>query len=214
VRDLLLGDAPLGDVLVRGDPAAAAGRMVEDRDRAAVLQLDDQARVLAPAQHLEQALDVGIGIAGKRSARHPHGQKLAQGAARPDLVRRQRVHLDIAPIADQQPRRGVEHDQALRHVLDRGLEHLPHRLHFRGAFVDQPLEAAIHILDLFDHERDRALVMAAVAVRFRVGRADEGAQCAEIDASGHAGRFRELIGEELVHELAFPSFDRHAGSVS
>ena len=49
---------------------------------------------------------------------------LAEAAARLHDVGRQPVHLDIALVADDEPLRRIEQQQALRHVVDGGVEPL------------------------------------------------------------------------------------------
>jgi hypothetical protein len=48
--------------------------------------------------------------------------QLAQGAARFHHLRRQVVHFHITPIANHQPRFGIEQQHALRHVVERDVD--------------------------------------------------------------------------------------------
>ena len=52
------------------------------------------------------------------------GDDLAEGAARLHDLRRQAVHLDVALVADDEPLRRIEQQQALRHVVDGGVQAL------------------------------------------------------------------------------------------
>ena len=181
MRDLLLGALAFGDVVVGGDPAAVGHRMVEHGDGAAVRQLDQ----------------LGHGGAGRRASRTSRSMYWSMSPAKvPDALRcssssrsvqpgfttsrRQAVHPAIALVADHQPPVAVEHQQRLRHVVDGGLEAQVLRLELRlalaqrrGAHLDQLFEPAVERVELLDHQRDRAVGAAAVAVGLLVGRGDE-----------------------------------------
>lgn len=113
----------LGDVLVGGNPTAGRHRPAGDRNDAPVGQLDDLLDRL-PRRHRRLKLgDIAFWI-GLREAPGFHAMRdeAAQGAAGLHHVRRQPVDLEIALVADDQPGLGVEHQQALGHVVDRRIE--------------------------------------------------------------------------------------------
>ena len=100
----------------------------------------------------------------------------------------------------------VEHQQRLRHVVERGVEPQVLRLQLLlalaqrgGALLHQPLEPAVELVELLDHQRDRAVGAAAVAVGLLVGGGDQLAELLGIDLARGLGRFRKLSGEKLVH---------------
>ena len=102
----------------------------------------------------------------------------------------------------------VEHQQALRHVVERGVEAHVLRLQLGlalaqlgGAFLDQPLQPAIELVELLDHQRDRAVGAPPVAVGLLVGRADQLAERVEIDLARRLVAFASCLGEQLVHGL-------------
>jgi hypothetical protein len=119
VLEFLFGAQPLGHVLVDGDPSAAFHRAVADRNGASVGELHGLG-FDPPA--LEQLGDEAIRIMAERARRHPHLQQFAQVAARIHQVGRQPVHFEVAAVVDQQPAFGVEHEQAVTHVVERRVE--------------------------------------------------------------------------------------------
>ena len=52
------------------------------------------------------------------------GNDLAERAAGFQYLRRQTVHLEVTLVANDKPLRGIEQQQALRHVVDRGVQAL------------------------------------------------------------------------------------------
>src|SRR5262249_6840111 len=77
VRDALLGELALGDVLVGGEPADAGDRLVDERDDASVRELDRVARGLALPEALNKAGDVILRIAGEASGRGAQLEQIA-----------------------------------------------------------------------------------------------------------------------------------------
>ena len=128
VLDLGLGDLALGDVFVRRDPAAALHALDGQRNRPPVGQLD-RPRSLRRVQ--QQVRDEPIRIAAEGSGFRPHLKQALRCCARLERVRRKTVHFRILPVRDDQPVVRVEHQQALTHVVDRGVKlnalfaHLP-----------------------------------------------------------------------------------------
>ena len=124
VRDLGLGAALLGDVLMRRDRAAVGHRLHRDGDAAAVAELAvelAEAASVAPAQH---------------AARRSHRPTLSD--FRPlamrcsmicfsvvpglHLLRSEPVDFGVAAVAQHQAVLGVEHRQALDDVVERRIE--------------------------------------------------------------------------------------------
>lgn len=206
VRDPLLRPLAFGDVVMGGDPAAVGHRMVENRDGAAVRQLDQPRHGGAGRKRFEHSRHVLVDVDGETSGGLAVFEKLAQRATGLHHVAGEAVHPDIALVADHQPPLAVEHQERLRHVVDGGLEPQVLRLELGlalaqrlGANLEQPLQPAVERVELLDHQRDRTVGAAAVAVRLLVGRAGELAQFVEIDLARGAGRLGKLSGEKLVH---------------
>ncbi len=113
------GEPPFGDVLVRIDPAAAAYRPVRERDDAAVLHLVRGAGALSLRDAGRGFGRVSIRVAGEGPRRPAVLEQVAQRAAGRDLLGLQAVDFQVAFITQHQPRRGIQHAQALRHVVER-----------------------------------------------------------------------------------------------
>jgi hypothetical protein len=95
----------------------------------------------------------------------------------------------------------VEHAQALRHVLDGGFEALALQFELRMQLL---AIAAAELIELFDHQGDRALRPPAIAIGLVVSGADELGQRRDVERPCGVGRPDELLGEELVHRLRPP----------
>ena len=63
-------------------------------------------------------------VALKRPGGFAMSDNIAKRAARLQYLRRQTVHFEVALIADDKPLRGIKQQQALRHVVDRGVQAL------------------------------------------------------------------------------------------
>ena len=206
VRDLHFRPAPLGDVFVGRDPAAAGHRQVDHGDGAAVVELDELAGRRARLDGRGEALEVLLGVARKGSGGGAPFEQLPERETGADVVRAETVHVGVARIADDEAAVAVEHDEPLRHVRNRRIEAHVLRMEvglagaqLLGALGDQPLEVALDRADLLDHQRHRALGPAAVAVEFLVGAADETDEAIEVDRAGLRLRLGDLLGEQLVH---------------
>ena len=70
-----------------------------------------------------------------------------------------------------------------------------------GTLDHRALEVALNGVDLLDHEGHGPVGASPVAVDIRVGVGDESEQLLQIDRSGFIGRFGDLPGEKLVHDL-------------
>ncbi len=113
-----------GDVLVDRDQAAlrhalvrhlddAAVGEVAQRDHVAVIERLDISGVEVVARH------VRVAEVAERDAVFEH---LAHGRAGLHHVGRHAEHLDIAPVAHDQPHLRVQHGEAVRHVVERDVE--------------------------------------------------------------------------------------------
>ena len=90
-----------------------------------------------------------VDVADERSGFLAVRDHLAEAAARLHDLRRQAVHLDIALVADDEPLRRIEQQQALRHVVDGGIETL--------LFQPQPLlRQPVLLRQLADDEKQHA----------------------------------------------------------
>ncbi len=105
---------------MRGDPATAGHRPAGDRDEDAARPLPHVLHHVPVAHAVERIGDVFVRIAGEGADAAAIFEQLAQhGAGLRDLGC-QPVHLDVALVAEDQTRRGVEHAEAFRHVVERG----------------------------------------------------------------------------------------------
>ena len=117
-----------------GDPAAGGQRLVDDLDGTAVRGPDG--RGLSPFDLAEHAETIGVDVAHERSGGLAVRDDLAEAAAGLYHFGRQAVHVDVALVADDQPLRTIEQQQALRHVVDGGVQAL---LFKRQALFRQPV---------------------------------------------------------------------------
>ena len=92
------------------------------------------------------------------------------------------------------------------HVPERGIEPKILRLQLglavakrSGALLHQLIEPAIELLNLLDHQRDRAIGAMAIVIRLLVGLRDEREQRLKVQFAGVLGRFCELSGKEFMH---------------
>ena len=113
------GVAPFGDVLMRRHPAAARHRAVDDHDHAPAGGFDFRGGGLALLHGGGQALPVFIRIAREAAVFDAEFEQACERAARPHDLVGKLVEVHVAAIAHDQPLVGVEHAQALRHVVDR-----------------------------------------------------------------------------------------------
>jgi hypothetical protein len=107
--------------------------------------------------------------------------------ARPDIVRLEAIHLDVALITDDEAAAAVEHHEALGHVGDGGVEAQVLRLQIRlprpqflGTLDHEPLEVALDSIDLLDHQGHRSVGAPAVAVVLFIGAADEFSEALQV----------------------------------
>jgi hypothetical protein len=107
---------------MRGDPTAAAHRTADQRDDAAILELDGLG--LGPAfGRLAQTIgDVVIRIVVEIPRGEPMHQQIAQWHSRPRMFRLQIIHFNVDLVAQHESRRAVEHAQTLGHVVKGGAE--------------------------------------------------------------------------------------------
>ncbi len=111
----------VGNVFMRRDPSATRHRTIDDMNAAAIRQPDRRVSGLAEHDVLDDTLTILIRIADEQSGGLAMLDQLTQRASRLHDLGRQAVHLKELPVAKNQPPLAVEHEQALRHVLDGGL---------------------------------------------------------------------------------------------
>ena len=122
VRDLGLGAALLGDVLMRGDRAAVGHRPHGDGDAAAVAELAVEVAEtgLSPPQHAAHD------VVGRHFRREAVGDAifddLLKSGAGLHLRRRKPIDLGVAAVGQHEPVLGIEHRQALDDVVQRRIE--------------------------------------------------------------------------------------------
>ena len=109
VFDLHLGLALLGDVLMRGDPAAAGHRPVTDLEGAPVHQFDDAVLGFVGNRNVGAPAQIFVPRhRGKAAGFEPEVDDLDQRHAGADALGRNIVHLDEAIVADDQAVVGIE----------------------------------------------------------------------------------------------------------
>ena len=89
----------------------------------------------------------------------------------------------------------VGHQHGIGHAGNGGVE--------RHLLLAQQIGGALALaqvgIQLLDHQGDRAVGAAAVALGLLVGGIDQLAQQLDIDLAGGRGRLRQLSAEQLVH---------------
>ena len=145
---------PFGDVFQRRGPAAVRRALEDQPDRAPVRRRGHGVLNQA-AVGIEKPGAIGVDVADKGAALLAVPDQVAQMAAGFDHVGREAEHVDILPVADHQAPRGIEQQQALRHVVDGGVEMLAllRELALRGGMLAAQL--AHDQEDHADHDDDR-----------------------------------------------------------
>ena len=136
----------LGDILQRGGPAAV-GRTLVDQPEHASVRCRNHGIMHLVIRPIEEFCAIGIDVADERAQLLTMEDQVAQMASGLCHVRRQAEHVDIALVADHQPGGRIEQQQALRHVVDGGVEML-------ALFREQPLRHQVLVLQLTDDEED------------------------------------------------------------
>ena len=95
VRDALLGTLTLGHVFMRGEPAAAGDRFVDDRNSPPVRQVHDAIEGLPLGDSVSKPRNIFVGICGEAAGLDPMPEQLAKGAARFYDLGRKSVQFDI-----------------------------------------------------------------------------------------------------------------------
>lgn len=100
---LQLGLPPLGDIFVRGDPAAVFDRMIGNQQETPTLGLH-LVRDGAPLSNCSQKfLSVLIWMPGKRALGDPLFQHLGKRGSRLNIGQCQLIHVLVLRVADDQP---------------------------------------------------------------------------------------------------------------
>ena len=118
MRDARDRPLPIGDVLMRCDPAAIRHVAMRQHDVATIAQLLHfnavVAKMFAVASH------VGVGSVDRvHAVGDAHVQDFAQWRARRHLIAAQAVKLGVAAIMDDDAIIGVEHGESLTHMRQR-----------------------------------------------------------------------------------------------
>ena len=154
IFDLDLGLALLGDVFVRGNPAAVGHRPMANLEGAAVLQFDDAVGGLVGYRNVGAPVQVFIPRhLGKAAGFKAQVDDFGQRGAGADAVARKFIHIDVLVVAHDQPMGGVEEAQSLRHVVDRRIElQMPDPQVFLLLLADLqlPFQASAHFLPRSD----------------------------------------------------------------
>ncbi len=167
MRDPGFRIAPLGDVLEQNDGAAVGHRLERPRQCAATRHVGigrDDALCL-------RVLDLGKDHVGIRFRDRPgiDASRKDAGGARTQMLQigRQVHHLAEAMVHDRQVPVAGEHAEAVRHVVQRGIETRGERCfpHARSQSVDEDLvEAEIDVLQSDEEQRKQQPEPAIVSV--------------------------------------------------
>src|SRR5579863_1018177 len=122
MRHPLLCPDTLSYVLVRDQPASVGDRLVDDLHQAAVRSLDDLgAGFMRIAQHV---FTVSVDVAREGPGLASMFYHVPKRTTRPDNLWRQTIHFDVFGIANNQMPGRIEQQEALRHIVDGGVEPL------------------------------------------------------------------------------------------
>ncbi len=202
-----VGDAPfcltaIRHVLVGRDPAAVGDRVNADGNRATIGQLGEPRRGFPAGDRRKDGFGDLLRLPAEHSNVRPGGKALEQRCARDTPRGGTRVHLVVSVVADHQAGIFVEHQQRVRHVVDRGVETEVLRFELglsrfdrRRAFCGDVFELLAHPVPLLD----RAASPLAIEVCRLVSLADEVGEPVDVDGSVGVFRGFDLLGEELVH---------------
>jgi hypothetical protein len=104
------------------NPAAVRRRLADLANVSAVLERHDPRNGLPPVLAFQNFLAIPLGVHVKHADRFAMIDDLAQCGARLHDLRRQTVHLQVMPIAEDEARIPVEHAKALRDAVHRDIE--------------------------------------------------------------------------------------------
>ena len=104
------------------DPAAIRHGLVHDGDRPPIHGLHDDLEFFPETELGRELGPVSIGVKNDLVSLDPVLQERLQGAAGPHDLARQIVHLEVTIVADDNPLVRIEHDEALRHIVEGGVE--------------------------------------------------------------------------------------------
>ena len=111
--------AALRDVVVGSDPIIGAGyRPVDDRDGSPIRRLGDEAQSLSGSHVSKNFRAILRRIASQVAGFATLKDDIQKRSAGLHNVRGQAIHAAVLIVADQEPSRHVEHDDALGHVIE------------------------------------------------------------------------------------------------
>ena len=122
MRDPGLRLSTFGHVLMRCRPAASGHGLVDHEYVASIGRREDALRDLALRQLGQKLVAKLFRIRLQETGLGAVLQHVANRATRLNDLGRQAVHLDEPAVADNDPMRRIEHDEALDHVVDGGIE--------------------------------------------------------------------------------------------
>ena len=117
-----LPPAFFGDVLMGRDPSAVGQDLADDLDGAPVGLLDDLPGGVAACDRAEHIRTIAVGIAVERAGGDAPLDHLAQRDAGFDRACGQPIEIEVALVAQDDAAVGVEHHDAVAHVVQRGVE--------------------------------------------------------------------------------------------
>ena len=113
---------PLRHVLMGGHPPAVGQRLIHDADEASVDRIGDELGRLSRGEIAQQGGAIVLDVAGEGSGLLAVGDEIPEAAAGFHHVRREAVHFNVAPIANDDSLGRVEEQEALAHIVDGGVE--------------------------------------------------------------------------------------------
>jgi hypothetical protein len=120
-----------GDVVMGSHPVfAARNRAIDDRDGAPVFKLGHEGLALSGGRKRHQFGAVLLGIALQAAGFKSITDDVGKARAGPDQLRRQPVDFQISFVVDDETVGAVEHNDALRHIVQRDVQ--------EAALVDEP----------------------------------------------------------------------------
>ena len=122
VGDLLFAAQTFGDVLVGGHPASAWHDPVGNRDVRPSLMSSARLPIYSAANSASRAAACFSGSPAKVPEPGAIAQQFGKSYARRCVVRLELVQVAITFVANKDAAFGVEHEQPLRHVIDRGVK--------------------------------------------------------------------------------------------
>src|SRR4051794_16634091 len=121
MRDARLGALTVGYVLMRGDPSAIREGFVHDPDVSPVGRLDNELGCFPLREITQHGLPITFNVTGETSCFSTMSDQVDKAAPGLHHLLAQAIHVEIAPVANDDALSCIEQKQALRHVINRGV---------------------------------------------------------------------------------------------